>query len=187
MVRKPIGLKDKNGNDESIEFWKVIFKDNNGNYLRLERSNPNPPASISVPNADQDELANRYKKQQFKHIDCLFETNNSITLTVGTTNAQGSFSNLQHAGVYIDEAAAMPTSGTDAQIFDWAKSNFSWINTSFDSSVSEVKTGKWSSDSGGNISGAANGAHEHPYWRKTVTPTSLHIWDLRNYGHNTAQ
>jgi hypothetical protein len=81
----------------------------------------------------------------------------------------------------------MPTSGTAAQIFDWAESNFAWANTSFDSSVSEVKTGKWSSASGGNNSGAANGAHEHPYWRKTVTPTSLHIWDLRNYGHNTAQ
>jgi hypothetical protein len=62
-----------------------------------------------------------------------------------------------------------------------------WANTSFSSSVSEVKTGKWSGASGGNNSGAADGAHEHPYWRKTVTPTSLHIWDVRNYGHYTAQ
>jgi hypothetical protein len=153
----------------------------------LDRPNPNPPPTRIVPNDDQEELAKRYKKQQFKHIDCLFETNNSITLTVGTTNSQGSFSNLQHAGVYIDEAADMPTGGSDAQIFSWAESNFSWSDTSFSSSTSEVKTGKWSLNAAGNTSGAANGTHEHPYWRKTVTPTSIHIWDLRNYGYTPAQ
>jgi hypothetical protein len=80
-----------------------------------------------------------------------------------------------------------PPAGTDAQIFAWAESNFSWTNTSFNGGASEVKTGGWNINDSGVITGATDGTHDHPYWRKTVTPTSIHIWDLRNYGYNTAQ
>jgi len=185
ILYKPIGEKEENGDDKKIEYWKVIFKDNNVNYLKFQRSNPISPKSVT--DAINDELEKRYKRQKFSEIDCLFETNNSIAFTVGTSESKGSFSNLQFATNYITESSPEPNQGSDAQLFAWAESNFSWSDTSFNGGASEVKTGGWNINDSGVITGATDGTHDHPYWKKSVTPNSLSIWDLRNYGHQNAQ
>ena len=177
-------ISTTNGVDNNPEPWKVIFKDANGNYLMMQRSNSPPSGSVGTQN--QQELINRYCSQSFLDIDCMFEANNSISFTVGTSDSKSSFSELQYSTNYIPQSAPEPGTSNKAALFAWAESNFSWENTTFPNFSAEVKTGRWSFNAQGALIGAQNGTHDHPYWNKSNTAASLKIWDLRNYGFGAA-
>ncbi len=177
VLFKSISPNEEDSNANPIP-WVAIFKDSAGNYLLMKKTNAPPEGTVGTQN--KNELERRYRTQSFKDIDCLFEANNSIAFTVGSSQEQSSFSNLQYAVSYVAQHGAEPGSSNKAGLFAWASETFSWENTEFDGSTAEVKTGRL------NGTNAQNGSHPHPYWQKTNTATSLTIWDLRNYAFGVA-
>lgn len=115
--------------------------------------------------------------QNFRDIDCLFETNNSISILPGKSDAHAVIEDIQFASTLIANAPTEPSYNNTAALFEWLNDYFSWQNANMGTAANEIKTGKWT---GGQ---AENGTHSHPYWNATRTANKLELWDNRNYGH----
>ena len=173
ILFKSIGAANNGVDDNSIP-WKVIFKDTAGNYLLMQRNAPAPPSTVG--SAANKALDLRYRSQNFKDIDCLFETNNSVFFLPGKSDSRAVIENIKFATTYINQPVNEPGSGNQATLFDWAKDNFSWEDANISSSANEVKSGKW------NGQEAVNGGYPNPFWNMQQTPTKLELWDNRNFG-----
>jgi hypothetical protein len=188
LFKKPVATNAQ-GEDNATEPWQLIVKDarsgvtiSNSSFVYLSISNPTRPGTAGSANAA--ELTDRYRGQQFRDLDALFETNNSITFAPGSPSQQAAINGLQVASGYAGQPPESPSpsvaNGKHA-LYDWAADAFGWeaVTTTSGDLRAEIKTGK------SLANGAAEkGAASHPDWELDVCNGGVRIWDKRPYGFN---
>jgi hypothetical protein len=185
LFKKPVGLNAEN-EDSSIEPWQLVIRDDrpanptNSSFVHLSVSSPNTPTPVG--DAARDELNRRYRAQKFRDLDALFETNQSITFAMGSSDQRASISGLQTSIGYSGQPDPMPnpndTNGK-VELFNWVLASFSWnaVTTNAGNLVKEIKTGKSAGDGS-----AEEGTTAHPDWSVGVPAGgNVEVWDGRSF------
>jgi hypothetical protein len=186
LFKKPVAT-DAQGMDDSYEPWQLIVKDaragqtiTNSSYVYLRIGDPTPASTVGPVNAEN--LDKRYRGQQFLDVDALFETNQSITFTAGSSDQHAAISGLQVALGYTGVPPASPNLGVaDGKLhfYNWADAAFNWesVTTTTGDLRAEIRTGKSLPDGA-----AETGNTAHPNWHSAVSGGGFEIWDNRPYG-----